>query len=114
MSTDSHLSISNIKLMSNPHSFPLSSMRAGTRKTETQNNDDNETGRLAVTSTTISYSPQPDNISRPEFAIRIANSNHGNVEGSLEEDDDDDEPPQSIIHVPPGFNDFVGVPAYTF
>ena len=54
--------------MSNPHSLPLSSMPSETSKTETQNTDDNETG-LAVTSTTISYSPQPNNISRPEFAV---------------------------------------------
>ncbi|KAE8336533.1 hypothetical protein BDV24DRAFT_141689 [Aspergillus arachidicola] len=89
-------------LTGNPHSLPLSSMPFGTRRTETQNTDDNETG-LAVAST-ITYSPRPNNI-----GIRIANSSYGNVEGSLEEDDND-EPPKPVIHAPPGFNDSVGIP----
>ncbi|RAQ44017.1 hypothetical protein AFGD_011896 [Aspergillus flavus] len=74
-------------------------MPVGTRRTETQNTDDNETG-LAV-APTITYSPRPDKI-----GIRIANSSYGNVEGSSEEDDND-EPPKSVIHAPPGFNDFI-------
>ncbi|OGM39762.1 hypothetical protein ABOM_011026 [Aspergillus bombycis] len=80
-------------------------MPAGT-SADTLSTDDNETG-LAVTSTITSYSLQPDNTSRPEFAIQLASSSHSNVEGSLEEADDDDEPPKSVIHAPPGFNDFI-------
>ncbi|KAE8399340.1 hypothetical protein BDV37DRAFT_234992 [Aspergillus pseudonomiae] len=106
MSTDNYLSISKIRLTSNPHLLPLPYMLDGARA-DTQNMDDNETG-LAVTSTVTSYSPQPDNTSRPEFAIRLTSSRRSNVEERLEEDDD--EPPKSIIHAPPGFNDFVGIP----
>ncbi|KAB8228085.1 uncharacterized protein BDW43DRAFT_316188 [Aspergillus alliaceus] len=61
--------------------------------------------RLAITSITTTRSPQYECISQSDIGkIRIASTSHSAFRSSSEEEGY--EPPKSVIHAPPGFNEF--------